>query len=889
MYGDFTSFKSAVTAKAWTRASPSSIRRVSGPAVVSGWGRKGVRDLGKPVAHDPLVRADLPTGTVTFLFTDIEGSTLLLEELGTEGYAAVLAEHRRLCREAWVAHGGVEVDTEGDAFFVVFATAPGALRAAEAAQRKLERGPVRVRMGMHTGTPLLTETGYVGMDVHRAARIAAAVHGGQVVLSASTTSLVGDAGLVDLGEHRFKDLSAPERVFQLGVGEFPPLKSLYRTNLPVPATPFLGRSRELGEVVGLLSREDVRLLTLTGPGGTGKTRLALQAAAEVSDDYPDGVFWVPLASLRNPQLVLSAMAQVVEVKEEPGRELADTLAGWLAGKRLLLLLDNAEHLLPGIASVLAALREPASTVQLLVTSRERLQLQMESLYEVPSLAPDEAVELFVARAAALGTLVERSPVLEELCRRLDELPLALELAAVRTRLFSVEQLVERLSSRLDLFKGARDSDPRQQTLRATIDWSYELLDPEEQRLLRALSVFVGGCTYEAAEQVAGSEPDTLQSLIDKSLVRRRETSVGQRYWMLTSIGDFAHEKLDGLGEREKLLERLLGWLAQLSDEHASAVRMHDSLAQEVLLEEQPNILAALEWAIAVGRVEAAQRLMLGSWFLWISSGFASEGDLWAQRVADLPSEPTVLYAESLSTAGVFPRFRGEPERALALQRRGLELLERVSPDSPFRAAGYTDTAGVLRMLGRLDEAEAYADRGLELRREAGQPGGIAHALAAVASVEQARGALEQALSTLGEAVDLLDGEGEFGRFEAAAAIAEIGAIERSLGRYEASRASLREAFKRVSRSEKVVYLAEIVGEFGLLRLVQKQIDEAAPLLSWSIRTLREAGLEHSRRDELEAGLAQARELLGDEPFAAVEAFTARLTPDDLDNLLNRAD
>ena len=313
------------------------------------------------------MRADLPIGTVTFLFTDIEGSTRLLHELGVDGYAEALAEHRRVIREACARHDGVEVDTQGDAFFVTFPTAPGALAAAREMTEALSAGRIQVRVGLHTGTPLLTEEGYVGVDLHRAARIAAAGHGGQVVVSSSTAALL-DLELTDLGEHRFKDLGAPERVYQLGDGEFPALKSLYRTNLPVPTTPFLGREGELQEVLSLLSSEDTRLLTLTGPGGTGKTRLALQAAAEASDRYVDGVWWVPLASLRDPALILSAVAQALDVTEEAAKPLAETMAAALAGKRLLLVVDNIEHLLPPAATEIATLVSAAGPT-LMVTSR----------------------------------------------------------------------------------------------------------------------------------------------------------------------------------------------------------------------------------------------------------------------------------------------------------------------------------------------------------------------------------------------------------------------------------------------------------------------------------------------------------------------------------------
>src|SRR3954468_25113479 len=443
---------------------------------------------------------------------------MLLDELGPELYAAALAEHRRIVREACARESGVEVDMQGDAFFFAFPTAPGAVAAASAMTEGLASGPIRVRGGLHTGTPLLAEEGYVGGDVHRAARVAAAGHGGQVLVSAAPASLL-NIQLPDLGEHRFKDLAAPERVYQLGESTFPPLKSLYRTNLPVPATSFLGRDHEVAEIAGLL-QDGARLVPLTGPGGTRKPRLAVHAGARGTDSFPDGIWWVPLASLSDARLVTSAVAQALSVKEEPGRELEESLAARLGGKRALLVVDNAEHLMPEVASRIVELRD-VSGPTLVVTSRERLQVQGEQVYSVPPLADEEGVELFLSRARAIDSDVSASESVAELCSRLYTLPLALELAAARAGLFSPEQLVERLAQRLDLFKGGRDADPRQQTLRATIEWSYDLLEPEEQRFFRALSVFASSCTFEAAEAVCEADADALQSLLDKSLVRRR--------------------------------------------------------------------------------------------------------------------------------------------------------------------------------------------------------------------------------------------------------------------------------------------------------------------------------------------------------------------------------
>jgi predicted ATPase len=460
-----------------------------------------------------------------------------LRDLGPEGYADALGAHRRVLRDAFAAHGGVEVDTQGDAFFFAFATAPGALAAAAAARERLRAGPIRVRMGVHTGTPLLTEEGYVGIDVHRAARIAAVGHGGQILVSAATKSLAGEhASLTDLGEHRLKDLSAPERLYQLGTGEFPPLKSLYSTNLPVPGSPFVGRERELGEVLGLLGGS--RLLTLTGPGGSGKTRLGLQAAGASAEAHPDGVYWVPLASLRDAALVL----------EEAGRALGtdDGLADHVGDKQLLLLFDNFEQVVDA-ASEVSDLLGSCPNLRVLVTSREPLHVTGEQEYAVPPFEHQEAIDFFLARARALDPGFEAKDAVPEICRRLDDLPLALELAAARVKALTPEQILQRLERRLPLLTGGpRDAPERQRTLRATIEWSHDLLAEDERRLFARLSVFAGGCTLHAAETVCDADLDTLQSLIDKSLVRHTDG----RYWMLETIREFAAEQLGGEGIRD---------------------------------------------------------------------------------------------------------------------------------------------------------------------------------------------------------------------------------------------------------------------------------------------------------------------------------------------------
>jgi predicted ATPase/class 3 adenylate cyclase len=625
------------------------------------------------------MRPDLPTGTVTFLFTDVEGSTRLLHELGAEAYAEALAEHRRVIRDACTAQGGVEVDTQGDAFFFAFPTAPGALSAAGVFTDALASGPIRVRVGIHTGTPFLADEGYVGEDVHRAARIAAAGHGGQVLVSASTAALAGTDGQRDLGEHRLKDLSAPERIYQLEGVAFPPLATLYRTNLPVPATPFIGRERELAEVVDLLSRDDQRLLTLTGPGGTGKTRLALQAAAEASESFPDGVYWVPFAPLRESALVLSALAQTLAVNEEPDRELQETLAEYLVGKRLLLVLDNVEHLLPEAAGPIATLRD-ANGSRLLVTSRERLRIGGEQTWPVPPLEHVDGTALFAARARAVDPAFTPTPVVGELCRRLEELPLAIELAAARTAVFSSEQLLERLSERLDLLKGDRDADPRQQTLRATIEWSHDLLSEAERRLFRRLAVFVGGCLYDAAEEVTDADPDTLQSLLDKSLVRKRDAAGETRYWMLETIREYAAEQLEASGEADERRRRHAGLYLARAQEAEPHLRQESMVWVDRLEREHDNIRAALDFLERTDEQELALALAASVWWLWSLNGHFEEGRRRLEAALAGETRPTAARAYALVGAGDIAGDLGDDATSIARLEEALALLRELGDE-----------------------------------------------------------------------------------------------------------------------------------------------------------------------------------------------------------------
>jgi len=560
--------------------------------------------------------ADLPAGTVTFLFTDIEGSTRLLHELG-DAYADELAAHRHALRDAFTRHGGVEVDTQGDAFFVAFARAGKALAAAADAQRAL-KGPIRVRIGLHTGEPLLTEEGYVGIDVHRAARIAAVGHGGQVLISQATRDLVGADELRDLGEHRLKDLTAPERIYQLGDHDFPPLKSIDRTNLPVTATPLVGRETELAELLALL-RNATRLVTLTGPGGSGKTRLALQVAAELVDEFQDSVYFVSLAPVQDPALVAPTMAQAAGV-----RDLED-----LRHAEALLLLDNFEHLLPA-ANEVGELLAGSSKLKLLATSRVRLRLTGEREFALDPLPQAQAVEFFVERAREVKRDVRFDDSVEEICRRLDGLPLALELAASRVKILDPPLLLERLERRLPLLTGgARDAPERQQTLRATIEWSYDLLDPRLQRVFSCLAAFRGTFSLDAAERVATADLDEIAGLVDWNLLK----PIGQgRFLMLETIREYGVELLDASGESDEIRDRHLDFFLALVVEAEPNLTGPDQRQwYDRLRLEQDNLREALAYACDSGDGERALMLAGTIWRFWWNRGYTDEAGHWYER------------------------------------------------------------------------------------------------------------------------------------------------------------------------------------------------------------------------------------------------------------------
>ncbi|CAN5636426.1 hypothetical protein BH20ACT21_BH20ACT21_16960 [soil metagenome] len=636
----------------------------------------------------------LQTGSVTFLFTDIEGSTRLLDELGAKRFAAALAEHRRLLREAFKRHGGVEVDTQGDAFFVAFSDASGALAAAAEGQVALAQGPVCVRMALHTGEPVITDEGYVGMDVHRAARICSTAHGGQVVISATTRALLGDADLADLGLHRLKDLGRPEKLFQLGRDKFPSLRSLNATNLPAQPSALLGRERELAEIATLVV--DARLVVVTGTGGTGKTRLALQVAAELVEKFTDGVFWVSLAAVGETELVFPTIASALGATGD--------MAAHINERRMLLLLDNLEQVLD-VAPQLSELLRSCPNLHLLVTSRALLRIDGEHEYQVEPLSAEDAVALFRERAPVAFS----EEAIVEICLRVDCLPLAVELAAARTRILSADAMLARLEQRLPVLTGGRrDAPERQRTLRATIEWSYELLDEEDKLHFRRLAVFSGSFDAAGAEKVAGASLETLQSIVEHSLVRRWSSG---RLGMLETIHEFALEQLEESGEAEPTRRRLAEFLLALAETANLTDEAEGPQRVDLVTPEAPNVRAALEWSHTRGDVEIGLRLAMALEHFWTATS-PFEGirflDLLLERGPRLPVE---LRARALRVLGGVTFIAGRFEEGTRLYEESLAL---------YRELG--DDLGIAILLYRLANSELARDNLVAARSLAEESG-----------------------------------------------------------------------------------------------------------------------------------------------------------------------
>jgi predicted ATPase/class 3 adenylate cyclase len=685
----------------------------------------------------------LPDGTVTLLFTDIEGSTRLLDALGT-AYSEALAEHRLLIRASVAEHGGDEVDTQGDAFLCVFRSARDAVLAATAAQRALAPTPVRVRIGIHTGEPALTDEGYVGLDVHRGARICAAAHGGQILVSSTTRNLLdGSVELRDLGAHRLKDLAEPQQLYQVVAEEleanFAPVRSeTAPSNLPVPALPLIGRGDEIASVVELV-RDGARLITLTGPGGTGKTRLALAVAAQVSPDFSDGAFFVGLATVTDPDLVSPMIASALGVNELSGQNLARLLGA----RQMLLVLDNLEQLAdasPQIAGVL----EAGPDVVVLATSRAPLRLTAERVYAVPPLPDEDAVTLFVARAQTTA-----APEVAELCRRLDGLPLAIELAAARASVLSPASILARLEQRLALLTGGpRDVPERQRTLRATIEWSFDLLDDAARSTFGRLSVFAGGFTLDAAEAVCGDDVlEPLAMLVDHSLLRR----TGERFWMLESILEFARESLAETATTDDVHDRHASYFLDLA-EAAYAGRLDaETCWADALEAELDNLRAALD-RLASDPARLLQLAGALGWFWHLHSHLAEGRERLGAALAEPGGEPRHR-ARALAGAGTIAGWTGDLrsareqlEAAIALWR---ELDEPVEAGLALEALGWA-----LFVCGEDVEGVQRFEEALDVQRDVGTPLLVNRALVGVCQELVALGDTEAAEPRAHELLEL---------------------------------------------------------------------------------------------------------------------------------------
>ena len=761
--------------------------------------------------------AELPSGTVTFLFTDIEGSTRLWEQ-HRDVMPGLLEQHDALLREAVEENHGLVVKSTGDGTMAVFSSTSDACAAAIAAQRRLggwtSSPSLRVRMGLHTGVATERDGDYFGSTLNRAARLMGIGHGGQILVSHATEQLVRDSlrdgvELADLGEHRLRDLSSPERAFQLCapglVVEFPPVRSLdvLRTNLPVQLTSFVGRDEDV-KIVGELLGEH-RVVTLTGVGGVGKTRLALQVAADLLDEYPDGVWLVELAPLGEEGRVVEAIAAAVGVDPSPGKTVEQSLLDAVRSSSVLLVLDNCEHLLDEVSRVAGVLVQTAPELAVLATSREPLGVRGEHVVALRSLDPTNSVRLFTERAEAVDASFVVSDkdveVIEHLCGRLDGIPLAIELAAARVRMFSAAELAERLDQRFRLLTGGRGAVERHQTLRAAIDWSYDLLSRRDRAVFDRLSMFAGGCTLDAAQALCTGDEvddvevtDSLASLIDKSLVVAERSEIGTRYRQLETIRQYAEEQLMASGTADAARERHGRYFGDFARDAGRKLWSSAEVEWARRLEaDLDNVRAAVSWAVAAGETDLAMRIA-GALVtqaverpIWATASLAEEA-LRTPGAGEHPWRAIVMGEASWAAQrrGDFAAARELVDGALDAQRAGArftasvwsyagshgrgsqwgqEFLE-LAEEALERAEAAGDATGAIALrtmyvsglvqVQRDDEARAQAEQVLASARALGQPALIAMGMLTLGQAIARTGEPERGIAMVRESLELSD-------------------------------------------------------------------------------------------------------------------------------------
>ena len=866
----------------------------------------------------------LPTGTVTFLFTDIEGSTRLWET-HPDAMRSALVRHDALLRGCIEDREGYVFKTVGDAFCAAFSTAHQALEAALAAQVALAaeawkgKMPLLVRMALHTGATEERSGDYFGPPLNRVARLIGAGHGGQVLISSAARELVQDAlppntSLLDLNLHRLKDLERPEQVFQLLhpalPADFPPLRSLNNAdlpnNLPVQVTSFIGREKQIEDVKALMHKS--RLVTLTGPGGAGKSRLSLQVAADLLDQYEDGAWLVELAPFSDPALVPQAVAGALGVREEPGKPLAQTLAEWLKAKHLVLVLDNCEHVLEDAAHLVDALLHFCPKVQVLASSREALGIRGESAYRVPSLSlPDpkqpqtsqslsrcEAILLFTERAAAMkadfAVTDHNAPTLASVCHRLDGIPLAIELAAARIRSMTVEELEKRLADRFRLLTGgSRTALPRQQTLQALIDWSYDLLDESQKVLLARLSVFAGGWTLESAEKICGNAEveaggvqewevqewevlDLLTALVDKSLVIAEEQPDGTtRYRLLETVRQYARDRLMDHSGGEALRERHRDYfLAFVEQAQSNVARPQHATWLNRLDAEYDNLRAALDWCLDRREgADLAMRMAGALAVFWGMRGRASEGRRFLSAALALPGAdaPTAVRAEALGRAGGLAQMQADYAGGRACYNESLAI-RRALGDS--REIAYV--LGMRGWLARLegDNAGAHTDHdeALALCRAVGDQAGEGWSLIVLGSVATNEGDYKTADRLFSQGIALWRAAG--GKTGLAYALAHQGRLACQQGDFGAARACLAECGALCRESSDRLISTYVLEYAGNLAKVQDAPRRAARLYA-AMEALREkigVPIPSADRAAYSGNAAAVRADLGDPEFEA---------------------